>query len=56
MKKEIADFTEHSSAVVDAARLDFILVKLAGKGVFLITQLSNDVYVAVSEKRNCKCY
>ena len=36
---EIASFSEESFAVGDVAKGDFILVKLAGKGVFLITQL-----------------
>ena len=38
-EKENANFSENSSAVVDVVRWDFILIKLAGKGAFLITQL-----------------
>jgi len=38
-KKEIANITEESFAVGDVAREDFILVKLARKGAFLVTQL-----------------
>ena len=36
---EIANVSEESFAVGDVARGDFILLKLAGKGAFLITQL-----------------
>jgi hypothetical protein len=38
-EKEIANVTEESFAVGDFARGDFILVKLARKGAFLIAQL-----------------
>jgi hypothetical protein len=38
-EKEIANVTEESFAVVDVARCDCILVKLAGRGAFVITQL-----------------
>jgi hypothetical protein len=36
---EIASSSEESFAVGDVARGGFILVKLAGKGAFLITQM-----------------
>jgi hypothetical protein len=36
---ETAIVSEESFAVGDAARGDFIVVKLAGRGAFLITQL-----------------
>jgi hypothetical protein len=38
--KEIANVAEGSFAVGEVARRDFILVKVAGKGTFLITQLT----------------
>jgi hypothetical protein len=37
--KEFANVAEEISAVGDVARGNFILVKLTGKGAFLITQL-----------------
>jgi len=36
---EIANITEESFAVGDVEIGDFILVQLAGKGAFLVTQL-----------------
>jgi hypothetical protein len=38
--KEITNITEESFAVVDVVRCDCILVKLVGRGAFLITQLN----------------
>jgi hypothetical protein len=38
-EKEIANVTEECFAVGNVARCDCILVKLAGRGAFLITQL-----------------
>jgi hypothetical protein len=39
-EKEIVNVTQESFAVGEVAREEFILVKLARKGAFLITQLN----------------